>query len=415
MRQLVRYIAMTLLALLLQPSVLHAQNEEGTVTLQVTPVQSVLPPQAGQYIDNLGRYFNVTVINNTDVQQNLYFGVQIQQKFPNDVLWMSTDVETMHMPKAPIVLSPNQHKRLNSIELKHLFDHFDSHDIFVREGRYKNILDSEFGLLDEGQYELQLTAYKWSTEISTPVVMNNQTDGLALFNICYEAEPPMFTFPIRNLVSDGLSDLAVTKIDKNQPTIKFEWTQPTLNCNATMVQFRYRIRFVELGSMMPDEAMEENTITFLEKRELLTTSYSIPTAYLTQMIADSAFLGKVYAMQVTAYTPYQNSNSLNVTLIKNEGKSDIFLFQLYDPTKEMSSINDDGDDAKEEKIGPAYIYSQPLLTKPNFNGKLGSFFYSGDTIAAEWRQPAIAGGWGEEQDTIKFKYTLGLYKVKLPH
>ena len=106
------------------------------VTLQVTPVQSVLPPQAGKYIDNLGRYFRVTVINNTDAAQRIYFGVQVQQKFPNDVLWMSTNVETMHIPQQPIVLSPNQHKTLNSIELKHLFDHFDSHDIFVREGRY---------------------------------------------------------------------------------------------------------------------------------------------------------------------------------------------------------------------------------------------------------------------------------------
>ena len=387
-----------------------AQNEQGDVTLTVTPVQSVLPPQAGKYVDNLGRYFNVTVINNTDVQQNLYFGVQIQQKFPNDVLWMSTDVETMHMPHNPIVLSPNQHKTLNSIELKHLFDHYDSHDIFIREGRYKNILDSEFGLLDEGQYELQLTAYKWDVTLSTPVVMNNQTDGVALFNICYEAEPPVFLNPIRATEPDGLSNLAVTKIDKNQAQIKFDWTQPTLNCNATMVQFRYRIRFVELGSMMPDEAMEENTITFLEKKELLTPTYTIPTPYVNQMIADTAAYGKIYAMQVTAYTPYQSQNSLNVTMIKNEGKSDIFLFQLYDPTQESEDIAAEAeDDDANAKIGPLYTFEQPTLTSPQFPSNMGRYVFLGDSIKVEWRKAWFAGGKGERQDTVKFEYTVNLY------
>ena len=134
-------ITLSLLIIHLSFSPVKAQD----VTLQVTPVQSVLPPQAGKYIDNLGRYFRVTVINNTSVSQSLYFGVQIQQKFPSDVLWMSTNVETMHIPQQPIVLAPNQHKTLNSIELKHLFDHFGSHDIFIREGRYKNILRSMSG------------------------------------------------------------------------------------------------------------------------------------------------------------------------------------------------------------------------------------------------------------------------------
>ncbi len=383
------------------------------VSLQVTPVQSVLPPQAGKYIDNLGRYFRVTVINNTDAAQRIYFGVQVQQKFPNDVLWMSTNVETMHIPQQPIVLSPNQHKTLNSIELKHLFDHFDSHDIFVREGRYKNILDSEFGLLDEGQYELQLTAYKWDPELSSPVVLNNQTDGLALFNICYEAEAPTFISPIRSLVPDGLSDLAITKINKKQAQIRFEWTQPTLNCNATMVNYRYRIRFVELGSMMPDEAMEENTITFLEQRELLTNSYSIPTPYVAQMIADTAAYGKVYAMQVTAYTPYQNKNSLNVALIKNEGKSDIFLFQLYDPEKADRSVTKGeakGSDVIAEDGGVLYRFEQPTLTSPQFPDNRSRLMFVGDSIKVEWRKAWFAGGKGERQDTVNFEYTVNLFK-----
>ncbi len=404
LRLLVLAVLLQLTAFVHTLSPVRAQD----VTLQVTPVQQVLPPRPGEYVNNLGRFFRVTLINNTDDQQLLYFGIQIQQKFPDDVKWMSTNVEAMHMPRTPIVLSPNQHKTLNAIELKHLFDHFDSHDIFVKEGRYKNILDSDFGLMDEGQYELQLTAYKWNPELSAPVVLNNQTDGICLFNICYEAEAPKFISPNLAFHSGELSELQVINIDRNQP--RFEWTMPTLNCNATMVQWQYDIRFVELGTMMPDEAMEPNTITFLEKQRLTQNSYTIPAAYVTQMIADTAAMGKVYAMQLVAHTPYQNQNSLNVPVIKNDGKSPIVLFRLMDPTRDdVTSVKGELGEAEETKKGPAYSYAQPILTSPSFPGTQSRLIYQNDSIVANWREPAIAGGWGEKHDTIKFEYNLALY------
>ena len=380
------------------------------VTIQLTPVQQVLSPRPGEYINNLGRFFRVILINNTDEQQNLYFGIQIQQKFPDDVKWMSTNVETMHIPRVPITLAPNQHKTLNSIELKHLFDHFDSHDIFVKEGRYKNILDSDFGLMDEGQYEMQLTAYKWNPELSTPVVLNNQTDGICLFNICYEAEAPSFTTPNLTFHSGELDELRIINIDKNQP--RFEWMAPTLNCNATMVQWQYDIRFVELGSMIPDEAMEPNTITFLEKQHLIQNSYTIPAPYVTQMIADSAALGKVYAMQVEAHTPYQSQNMLNVPIIKNEGKSPIVLFRLIDPTKDTGRTDmviEADMDSVDLKKGPIYSFEQPTLTSPQFSDNNARLIYMGDSVRVEWRKAWFAGGRGERQDTVKFDYNVALY------
>ncbi len=380
------------------------------VTLQVTPVQQVLPPRPGEYINNLGRFFRVTIINNTDVQQNLYFGIQIQQKFPDDVKWLSTNVETMHIPQSPIMLGPNQHKTLNSIELKHLFDHFDSHDIYVKEGRYKNILDNDFGLMDEGQYEMQLTAYKWNTELSTPVVLNNQTDGLCLFNICYEAEAPRFITPNLAFHDGGLGELQIVNIEKTTP--RFEWMEPTLNCNATMVQWQYDIRFVELGSMTPDEAMESNTITFLEKQSLTLNNYTIPVAYVTQMIADSAAIGKVFAMQVVAHTPYQSQNALNVPIIKNEGKSPIVLFRLIDKAnmKENSmSGKGKGIEVDSTSIDSMYVFEQPTLTSPQFPRNYSRLVYMGDSIKVEWRKAWFAGGRGERQDTVKFDYDVCLY------
>ena len=49
------------------------------ITVTVSPVQRVLPPQIGLYLDNPGNYFTLTLRNNTDVTQNVFMGMQIEQ------------------------------------------------------------------------------------------------------------------------------------------------------------------------------------------------------------------------------------------------------------------------------------------------------------------------------------------------
>lgn len=49
------------LALFLSMLSLWAQD----VTITVTPVQRILPPQAMLYVSNPGKYFNVSLTNNT--------------------------------------------------------------------------------------------------------------------------------------------------------------------------------------------------------------------------------------------------------------------------------------------------------------------------------------------------------------
>ena len=379
------------------------------VTVMVSPVQQVLPPQAGQYVDNPGRFFTIQLFNNTDEQQLVHLGLQIEQRFPDKVLWVSTNVEKLHIPRQPIVLQPNQHKALNSIEMRHLFDHFDLNDIYIRDGRHLSITDNDFGLMPEGEYEAFVTAYKWDPELTVPVPVSAPNSGNTIFNICYEAEAPKFLSPAPTDADGGFGELQIVKVDKNNPT--FTWIAPTLNCNASAVQFEHSIRIVELGSLQPDEAMSSMGVpVFLEKKHITGNTYRIDPAYVLQMIESGKHKGKVFAMQITASTPYFANNSINFSLLKNEGKSPIMLFQLIDPAVDDDyQLELDSTDVDADKEDSLYIFEQPMLTSPTFSGMMGRKIYYGEDVKAEWRKAWFAGGKGEEQDTVQFKYTLALY------
>ena len=409
---------------------LPASSQE--VTVMVNPVQQVLPPQAGLYLTNPGRFFTIQLYNNTDKQQLVHLGLQILQLFPNpEELWVSTDMESGHIPRQPITLAPNQHKTLNAVEMSHLFDHFTSEDIYLKDDRYLRVTDGNFGLLPEGQYEAFFTAYKWDPNLTSKEVLSIPTQGNCTFNICYEAEPPKFVSPVMTDFDGGFDPYKVVMVDKNDPT--FEWQSPTLNCNASMVTFHHAIRFVELNSLNPDEAMLPGVPIFHENSQLRQNRYTIPPIYVQQMIEPGKAKGKVYAVQLTATTDYFNSvpGSVNFTLLKNGGKSPILLFQLYDPNilPELTenpqkddpnegggkpeddgyTLELDGSDSDLEKEDSLYIFEQPIITQPAFSGKLGRKIYVGNDINAEWRKAWFAGGKGEEQDTVKFKYTIRLY------
>ncbi|GEM_PF-1451384 len=422
---------------------LTAQAQE-KVTVMLNPVQQVLPPQAGRYISDPGKFFKVWLVNNTDEQQLVHLGLQIEQRFPNQELWVSTHMESGHIPQRPIVLAPNQQKLLNAIEMRHLFDHFTKSDVFIKDGRHLNVTNGDYGLLPEGEYEAFLTAYKWDPELTSPVVLSDPSGGNTLFNICYEAEAPKFLSPVVTDMDGGLGELKVVKLNKNLP-ISFTWIAPTLNCNAPLVNFEYAVRIVELGSLMPDEAMHTNTQTFLERKNLISTTFTVNQAYTRQMIEEGQAEGKIYALQVTATTPYMNDNSIYFSLIKNEGKSPILLFQLYDPDSKVPELadvpqggdggggndngggqggggdvnpNDDGggyslslDDVsgKYDDIDDLYVFSQPKLISPSFSGRTYRTVYLGENIDVEWRKAWFEGGRGLEQEKVEFEYTINLY------
>ena len=60
------------------------------VTVTVMPVQYVLPPHLGGYLDNPGRYFTLSLQNNTDQTQNVFMGMQLNQVTPTTDLRVIT-------------------------------------------------------------------------------------------------------------------------------------------------------------------------------------------------------------------------------------------------------------------------------------------------------------------------------------
>lgn len=158
------------------------------ITVTVSPVQRVLPPQIGLYLDNPGKYFTLTLKNNSDVTQNVYMGMQIEQIAPNANLSVITP--PARMPRTPIIVAPGEIKMLNLVEMKSLFNHLNyTTDVAVRG----NVDD---GLLEEGTYEARLTAYKWDATLTTPFPLSMPTGGHCQFEVCYKAQAPRFLSPI---------------------------------------------------------------------------------------------------------------------------------------------------------------------------------------------------------------------------
>ena len=86
----------TTVAFFLSLAFAHAQD----VTITLTPVQQILPPQVLLYVSNPGKYFNVSVTNNTQTTQNIYMGLQLEQRFPDSGLSVSTPA--IRQPRQPI-------------------------------------------------------------------------------------------------------------------------------------------------------------------------------------------------------------------------------------------------------------------------------------------------------------------------
>ncbi len=398
------------------------------VTISVTPHAPVLPPQAGEYMANPGKFFSVKLMNNSDEQQLVHIGMHVDMLSPDREVVMATPANG-HIPREPIVLAPRQAKILNPVEMRNLFRHFTLDEIGLRPDIYQSDANGVVGLLPEGQYELFMQAYKWDPQLTQPVQLNHPEDGNCQFAICYKAQPPRFLTPMAVATAsvpsgsvpggiatdDPLSQLAVVKLDMNNPVHLFTWTAPTLNCNSSLVQFNYDVKVVKLDGLMPDEAIQRNATAY-QQTKLATPTFTLPQAYLNLWKQDTTV---VYAMQVTAHSLIPNSaNSLNFSLLENDGKSDIKLFRFFDSTYNPNdstkkggkgSLTAEDGDAKTDKSKP-YTYEQPTLVKPSFPSKVGRKVFVGDSIVVDWRKAWFHDGRGARQDTVKFEYTVALYK-----
>ena len=95
MRRLQRYI--TLLGLTLCCTI-AAFSENLTVT--ITPVRQVLPPQVMYYLSNPGQYFNISAQNTENEAVLMYFGVELRQLTPSSDIEIIVPGKTEVTPKS---------------------------------------------------------------------------------------------------------------------------------------------------------------------------------------------------------------------------------------------------------------------------------------------------------------------------
>ena len=106
----------------------------------------VLPPQAGDYMANPGKFFSVKLMNNSDEQQLLHVGMHVDMLFPDQEVVMATPANG-HIPREPIVLAPRQAKILNPVEMRNLFRHFTIDEIGLRQDIFQEMQGGVVGLL----------------------------------------------------------------------------------------------------------------------------------------------------------------------------------------------------------------------------------------------------------------------------
>ncbi len=406
------------------------------VIVTVTPVQQILPPQILLYVSDPGKFFNITLTNTTSEAQEVYLGLQLEQTMPASDLSISTPPK--RQPKAPFVVPGNSSYQLTTLEMKHLFDHIPASEISCPSNLFDNYTNGSFGLLPEGQYQIHITAYKWSLpQLSTPVVVSNPAGGLAYFQVCYQAQAPQFLVPM--LI--GTADPEVAEIDPLNA--QFTWTQPVITCGSTFSSYQYDFRVVELlPGQQPDDAMDRNP-TVYQSSSLMAPLCMIPTNIITHQF----YTNKKYLAQVTARST--STNVLNYVMIANNGKSTYRTFRIKtsdEPTPQADDKTegktdgktegktDGGTGGKEEGEGDddeddidyfalwghtemkdslntdsLYTFRNPTITSPTFLDIAARKVFINNPITTEWRTVFHLGGEGLQADTIQFSYEVQLF------
>lgn len=428
-----KHLSIVFVLCLLSLSRVAAQD----VIVTVTPVQDVLPPQLMLYISDPGKYFNVTLTNTSQQQQDVYLALQIQQTMPASGLKVSTP--TYRQPQKPFIIPANGTRTLTMQEIKTMFNHVPSNEISATDGLFESYTNGTFGLLPEGQYEAKLTAYRWSSpKLANPVVVSSPTSGIARFTVCYKAQAPQFISPVSNSLL--LENSKVAELDALTPL--FTWTQPVIACNSRLMNYRYDFKIVEvMKNQNPDDAIERNPVVY-KANSLLASQCVIPASVINAQF----YTDRTYAAQVKATST--STNVLNYVMIENEGKSAYRLFRVKTRDMEEDKVDDKksddksgvddkdkddkGKDKKEDndktekeadfmwldsELGGAispdslYTFSLPNIITPQFPEENGCRkMFMGNAIKVEWIAPLFQGGEGKNPDAIEMAYDVQVFR-----
>ena len=429
------------------------------IIVNITPVQPVLPPQIGMYISNPGAYFNVTVTNTTPKQAFIYFGMTLA-KMPN-VTEPMVYVPGNRMPKTPTVaLAANETRHLNLTEMRQMFNHLAASDIITQYDYSSGFASGQFGLLEEGEYRIQLNVYKWSVEGNTDILLTGvnavTTNGKnsCQFTVRYKVDAPKFVNPIRPM---GVSLDALNNVAELNPlNPMFTWTETVLT-GARPVYFNYDFKVVEVGpGQDPEDAWTHETHVLYKKENLTSATAVIPQNVIRMMDKNCTYAARVTAKQRNQVT----MNNMGFTLVANDGRSDLMLFKLKSddnpksvtPKDEGKKGKDEGKNGKDEgkegkdkggkkgnddkdkdsedkdsdkglelKFGfgskegtltdSIYNFCNPEILSPSFNSEAGArkIFVNND-ILVEWKRARYVGGIGTRQDSVKLSYDVQIFR-----
>lgn len=407
------------------------------VIVTVTPVQQVLPPQVLLYIADPGKYFTITLTNVSEETQHVYLGMDLKQTMPASDLSISTP--PYRQPNQPFTIQPKSTYQLNMVEMKKLFDHIPSNEIQCPPGLFDNYTNGSFGLLPEGLYTAQVTAYKWSMpQYAAPVVVSSPTGGSCTFTVCYKAQAPQFLTPMVT----ALDQNDVAKVDVLNA--QFTWTMPTITCGAKFANYVYDFRVVELfEGQQPDVAMDRNPVVY-QVTDLMPNMCIIPV----NIITNKFYADKKYVAQVTA--KQKNASILDYVMLENEGKSTYRIFELKtteeerkdetpepadstsqekEEEKEEEQKEEEKKDSVESEVDPMilwgltgvkdstyneglYNFRNPKLITPSFSEFGARKFLRGGDIAVTWDEVWHLGGVGQQPDTLTFDYEVQLFNGK---
>ncbi len=375
----VKYIAIVIVAFLTALST-WAQD----LSVNISPMRPILPPHIAYYLSNPGQYFSISVQNNTQEAQNIYFGVRLTQLSGSDNLEIYVP-GTPYIPKSPMVLNPGQMKTLNAVEMRTMFNHVPFNTISMPQSLFDDALSNSFGLLPEGMYELTLHIYRWDPSNTTaPQIINNPTLSKCTFQVCYNATAPMWVSPFTHSgMNASFGDLVFT-VSAQSPL--FQWMAPIVNCNPQARSYTYDFKVIEVAPGMDPNYLMEYGPTFYESKGLTTPQCVIPinvTRYFCE--------GNTYAAQITVHSNATQEGSLDYIKLENGGKSEIRLFQMTDFF---------------EGAAQKTHYSAPTIVKPEpaGTGALNKWsMISPIDPVIRWKEPLRTG---DITKSVSFKYNI---------
>lgn len=428
----VRHIILTVI--LTVSCILSASAQE--IQVMVTSLYNPMPPQGMMYINNPGKYFNITLKNLTDQTQNVILGFEVKQLFPDQGLSVTTP--STYKPIRGIVVPPSGQVSVTQAQLREMCRYIPLNQVTITGADVlENYDGGNLGLLPEGSYQVHVTAYRLDYAAQYPEVLSNPLQGSCNFDICYNAQAPTFLAPrYMKPLSDaepesqndlyrmyGQDDESLEAVAMEFDNAVFSWTAPVMNSARTPVNYNYTL---ELYRMQPGRNAEDaisDGIRTLQIKNINTTQYRLSQTVLRQLLSlNSYFVARVQAVpenndkENEKYTTVENDGYSPLQVVRFNEQKKIQEVVIDQPKKEDYEDDDEDEDEDEDVVVEDvkvvnWLCTNPKITSPVVDkGVTSSMIEADQNIEVEWTKSKAKSMPGDK-DTLKYKYDVKLFKM----